>query len=405
VVSGLTSYTDGAKIRYYSQKKRTRHIQQSLFVVGAFVMLVIGVVVTVFFIRLTLVAPAAGYTIGHYFASIVNATTIQIFNLFYGGVAHRLTDRENHRTDTEYEDSMIVKLFMFQFVNSYAAYFYVAFVGKIMGDCTTGCMDVLGQNVAVILASRLFTGNLLEVGLPYYRYHTKYKKDIQEGEGLMTRPEQEHLLDQYDQSKTGMEDYSETAIGFGYASLFISALPIAGLVLLISNVVEIRMDGWKLLNLYQRPFPRGCEDIGKWQDIFLVLTIISVVTNSALTVFTMNTLNALEDWIRYWIFVLFQWVCFSLQALIMIAIPDIPEEIEIQLARMAFVVSKLIDRVADDDDADEEGIEEPLEIQEYPDEHGDDSEGDGNHDATSSVGDDAKSNDVDGSKHYKWRSL
>lgn len=49
------------------------------------------------------------------------------------------------------------------------------------------------------------------------------------------------------------------------------------------------------------------------QSIFLLLSVISVVTNAGLTVFTMNTLNGLSDAHRYWIFVLFQWVCFILQ--------------------------------------------------------------------------------------------
>jgi hypothetical protein len=49
------------------------------------------------------------------------------------------------------------------------------------------------------------------------------------------------------------------------------------------------------------------------QSIFLLISVISVVTNAGLTVFTMNTLNQFTDATRYWIFVLFQWVCFILQ--------------------------------------------------------------------------------------------
>ena len=49
------------------------------------------------------------------------------------------------------------------------------------------------------------------------------------------------------------------------------------------------------------------------QTIFLLLSIFSVVTNAGLTVFTMTTLRDLHTATRYWIFVLFQWVCFSLQ--------------------------------------------------------------------------------------------
>ncbi len=34
---------------------------------------------------------------------------------------------EMHRTQTEYEDALIVKSFLFQFVNFYSSIFYIAF--------------------------------------------------------------------------------------------------------------------------------------------------------------------------------------------------------------------------------------------------------------------------------------
>lgn len=42
--------------------------------------------------------------------------------------------QENHRTDTAYEDNLIAKTFMFQFVNSYASLVYIAFIKEHMGQ-------------------------------------------------------------------------------------------------------------------------------------------------------------------------------------------------------------------------------------------------------------------------------
>jgi len=48
-------------------------------------------------------------------------------------------------------------------------------------------------------------------------------------------------------------------------------------------------------------------------------------------------------------------------------IPDVPEEIDIQLKRNAFVVEKLIEQVADDDDTDVVASEsDDLLLQTYP---------------------------------------
>lgn len=165
---------------------------------------------------------------------------------------------------------------------------------------------------------------------------------------------------------SSLEDYAEIAISFGYLALFVTALPIAALFACVSSMAELRGDSWRLLNLYQRPFPKGVEDIGMWQHIFTLLAMVSVVTNAGLTVFTMDLLGHYRVAVQYWVFVLFQWVCFSLQVVVMFVIPDIPEAVRIQLRRTHFIVSKLIDKLADEDSSDALGALAPLEVQPYP---------------------------------------
>ncbi len=47
-------------------------------------------------------------------ASVLNSVQIFVFNYLYNYVASALTLQENHRTDTEYEDALVAKLFLFQ---------------------------------------------------------------------------------------------------------------------------------------------------------------------------------------------------------------------------------------------------------------------------------------------------
>jgi hypothetical protein len=48
----------------------------------------------------------------------------------------RLNKFENHRTESLYEDSLVAKLFVFQFFNSYSYLTYVAFIkGLMVTDC------------------------------------------------------------------------------------------------------------------------------------------------------------------------------------------------------------------------------------------------------------------------------
>lgn len=72
------------------------------------------------------------------------------------------------------------------------------------------------------------------------------------------------LYCKYDQLTARLGDYSEIAIGFGYLSLFGTSLPIVATFLLVSLVIGLKGNAWKLANLHQRTFPINCEDIGTW---------------------------------------------------------------------------------------------------------------------------------------------
>jgi hypothetical protein len=131
-------------------------------------------------------------------ASVLNAVQIQVLNFVYSKIATALTDRENHRTETMYEDSIIVKIFVFQFVNSYASFFYLAFVAEAFGDCPSdGCMSTLAINLAIIFGSRLVSGNIVELLIPYVLFQFKYRDVMKKTKeiGEMSRPEKEFLLD------------------------------------------------------------------------------------------------------------------------------------------------------------------------------------------------------------------
>ena len=51
---------------------------------------------------------------------------------------------------------------------------------------------------------------------------------------------------------------------YGYIALFSPCFPLAPLLALINNVMEIRFDAYKLCKGYQRPTAATREDIGSW---------------------------------------------------------------------------------------------------------------------------------------------
>lgn len=72
-------------------------------------------------------------------------------------VVVRGSDFENHRTATEYEDSLVAKLFSFTFCNSYGGFMYLAFVGEpVVGvACERSCMSLLATNLTIVFGVQL----------------------------------------------------------------------------------------------------------------------------------------------------------------------------------------------------------------------------------------------------------
>ena len=52
-------------------------------------------------------------------------------------------------------------------------------------------------------------------------------------------------------------------IQYGFTTIFVAAFPLAPLLALFSNLVEIRLDAIKMVRLQQRLVPRKAKDIGQ----------------------------------------------------------------------------------------------------------------------------------------------
>ncbi|XP_072554592.1 anoctamin-5 isoform X3 [Paramormyrops kingsleyae] len=251
-------------------------------------------------------------------ASCINFVIIMILNFFYERVAIWITDMEIPKTHLEYENKLTMKMFLFQFVNYYSSCFYVAFFkGKFVGypgkytymfgewsslrneECDPGgCLIELTTQLVIVMAGKQLWGNVQEALVPWLWNWWGSRKARSHPESLYSRWEQDHDLQNFTQLGLFYE-YLEMVIQFGFITLFVASFPLAPLLALFNNIVEIRVDAWKFTTQFRRPVAAKAHSIGAWEEILNAMAILSVVTNAFIVAFTSDMIPRLVYYYAY----------------------------------------------------------------------------------------------------------
>lgn len=62
--------------------------------------------------------------------TVIYAALVWVANMLYRRLATKLTEWENHRTESQFERNRVTKLLLFEFVNNFMSLFYIAFYLK-----------------------------------------------------------------------------------------------------------------------------------------------------------------------------------------------------------------------------------------------------------------------------------
>ncbi|OMJ74149.1 hypothetical protein SteCoe_27004 [Stentor coeruleus] len=346
--------TDDMEEIYYSEKRRYKYFFLAGSVTILIILMVLAIVASLIILKARDDMIYNEINFAGPVCSIVNAIQIQLFNVIYTKLVKILTNLENHRTQNQYEDSLILKTFAFQFVNSFNSLVYIAFIKcKVSGDDSEVCLDELyTQLISIVLVS--YAKNLIELGLPYgkYLYNKWRKRKVTSTEheleisDLRLDLESQLLLDTYVSMETDgtIEDYLELAIQFGYLTLFSLAFPLSTSLLFIGLYLEMLTDKLKILKLSRRPIPLAIKDIGTWYSIFSMISALSIISNTALFCFTAPTFRnwqgAADN--SYLIFVVVVAALFIFRGQLMNWIPDVEERFNVLLCRHEFIVEKYL---------------------------------------------------------------
>lgn len=181
------------------------------------------------------------------------------------------------------------------------------------------CMLEIGSTMMTVFLTNLFISNVMEVMLPficgkvrYYLGYLKGRKRNQDEEdeqdvkldhafvaqqqldnGLRLLPaeihEERHMHPYYDHHEGYFgvfDDMNEMAIQYGFIVMWSVSFPASCVLAFVNNVIELRTDANKLCRMTQRPWPQGSAGLNIWHTIFQALTVLGIIVNTLMLLWT-----------------------------------------------------------------------------------------------------------------------
>lgn len=303
--------------KFYPQSKRTKVQIVSSIVIFLIITLSVAITLLLLVLKTYLNKKKYSAAIVSGVPGILNFIAVKVVAFSYDYVAKYFNYRENYETLTNFEDSLISKMYLFNFLNTFNSYFIIGllryfdgeFADKTSWDVETStfgrcvsadpnfavnltCYDELQSQVRTFFILAFFL-NFLEIIIPFVKqilrkplvgFPRKYK--WAKVDDLI---EEEYQKEEYQTTVEIdgiMKDYLKIITQFAAISLFGVAFPLAYGLGFITIIAEIHIDKTKLLHFIRRPMPRAVQDIGSWKEIIEGISFLSIFINAALTCFT-----------------------------------------------------------------------------------------------------------------------
>ncbi|KAJ8918003.1 hypothetical protein NQ315_011456 [Exocentrus adspersus] len=233
---------------------------------------------------------------------------MMIINVFRDWVARKLTQFENPRSQSEFDRHFTLKAAMMAFGNMFFPMFYLAFFkgrfythpgepnewkipGIFQADVckVSGCLIDLTMQLMFVMIVKHACFSMLEFMIPYLTRYKNYKhrfRDIPvctqwEEDFVLVAPTGNHLFG----------EYIKLVQQYGFMILFLVAFPLAPIVALINNLIELRLDAIKILTTYRRAAMRKTAGIGEWNEMIKIITFFGTVSNPFLIAFSSGIIS------------------------------------------------------------------------------------------------------------------
>ena len=350
-----------------------RRVASSIVTALSLAAVVVGIG-SIFVLRVVLEQQAvlAGYS--DYVTSIINAVVITVFNYAYTLLADALTRCENHATESVHRNNLVVKIAIFQIVNTFFGLTYTAFIKSslvLVGQqqaCQVGpagapdCLFDMQQQLAILIATRIAFTIAFDLLLPRMRACTlsasrcarnlcsraRRASDARWRAAVDASPlEAENEAYVYNP----FDNYLSLMLLFGFSTLYVVALPLAPALVAVAIALNLYVDRNLILFVAARPTPEGAADIGAWLPVFETLSFICTVTNLGVVAFS-NPGKPIFGYNfsysqRLIFFIVAEHLVIAAKWAIAYCVPSVSPRTALQLQRQEYLVAKHILGVKD----------------------------------------------------------
>ena len=201
---------------------------------------------------------------------------LTVLGIIFDKVNVFLTNFENHKSNAAYNNSYIIKKFIFESINYFFDILYIAFALNDLNETTNSIKSFLYMNEILRIISETlfpFIKNIIYMGI----FNDKQsEKRLILGEKI----DKNEILRQSRFSKyNSFNEFYPLIQEFCFLTLFACCVPFTPILLLFTNSMEIRSDVTKICMLTRRPEVTRKKNIGAWKYIIECIGIMSIFTN------------------------------------------------------------------------------------------------------------------------------
>eukprot|EP00746_Dinoflagellata_sp_MGD_P068608 gnl/MRDRNA2_/MRDRNA2_28213_c0_seq1.p1 gnl/MRDRNA2_/MRDRNA2_28213_c0~~gnl/MRDRNA2_/MRDRNA2_28213_c0_seq1.p1 ORF type:complete len:895 (-),score=119.75 gnl/MRDRNA2_/MRDRNA2_28213_c0_seq1:94-2778(-) len=265
-------------------------------------------------------------------AALLISLQIFVLDKCWRSASMFVTSLENHRSETDWLDSWVLKMFPVRLFNNLYPFLYIGFMKQYTrAGCPKvpgGCLHELETDLITYFLLRVISEFGVDVAylvVARAEILAEMKKKASQGRRYTYVEVQSKALG-YDKLFL-MNDWTEQVLTFAFVSCFSVVLPAISLIALLTNLVETRLVAYRIACFLRRPLPVAANGIGAWRQMLFLIEIIAVIVNFAFAVFAMSPLNLMDPTRKLLCFLVGEHVALLLKILIKHKYPPVPKDV------------------------------------------------------------------------------